>query len=98
MNGRCYGLFNVIQMGENGDVDLKITDYYNGFIISSKKYGDDKGYLAEQELENCKFIFDAEISYHKDGSVLHKVKYGHQPKYFSFPSGFCSKNSRGVKW
>lgn len=28
MNGRCYGLFNVIQMGANGIVDLKITDYY----------------------------------------------------------------------
>ena len=26
MNGRYYGLFNVIQMGENGIVDLKITD------------------------------------------------------------------------
>lgn len=26
MNGRYYGLFNVIQMGKDGIVDLKITD------------------------------------------------------------------------
>ena len=35
MNGRYYGLFNVIQMGKDGIVDLKITDYYNGMVIVS---------------------------------------------------------------
>ena len=83
MNGRCYGLFNVIQMGESGNVDLKITDYYNGLIIASKTNGNDKGYLTEQEMEDSRFIQNAEISYHKDGSILHKVKDGCQAEYFN---------------
>ena len=29
MNERYYGLFNLIQMGVTGVVDLKITNYYN---------------------------------------------------------------------
>ena len=33
MNERYYGLFNIIQMGANGTVDLKITDYYNDLAI-----------------------------------------------------------------
>lgn len=36
MDGRCYGLFNVIQMGKDGIVDLKITDYYSVMVIVSK--------------------------------------------------------------
>lgn len=43
MNGRYYGLFNVIQMGKDGIVDLKITDYYNGMVIVSKNSNDEKG-------------------------------------------------------
>ena len=44
MNGRCYGLFNIIQMGTNGIVDLKITDYYNGLaIITNNVQDDEKG-------------------------------------------------------
>lgn len=83
MNGRCYGLFNVIQMGEIDDVDLKITDYYSGLIIASKTNGNDKGYLTEQEMDDSRFIQNAEISYHKDGSILHKVKDGYQAEYFN---------------
>ena len=47
MNGRYYGLFNVIQMGKDGIVDLKITDYYNGMVIVSKNSNDEKGYLTD---------------------------------------------------
>ena len=48
MNGRCYGLFNIIQMGTNGIVDLKITDYYNGLaIITNNVQDDEKGYLTD---------------------------------------------------
>lgn len=82
MNGRCYGLFNVIQMGKNGIVDLKITDYYNNIVIMSPNtQNSDKGYLTEDEMENSKFVHQAEISYHKDGSFLHKIKDGQQIKY-----------------
>ena len=83
MNDRCYGLFNIIQMGMNGDVDLKITDYYNGLIIASKTNVNDKGYLTEQEMDDSRFINNAEISYHKDGSILHKIKDRHQTEYFN---------------
>lgn len=33
MNEGYYGLFNIIQMGANGIVDLKITNYYNNLAI-----------------------------------------------------------------
>lgn len=74
-NGRCYKLFNIIQLGNNGDVDLKITDYYNNFIIKSKNESFSKGYLTEDELDKSDIIEHAEMSYHKDGSFLHKTKH-----------------------
>ncbi len=74
MNGRYYGLFNVIQMGKDGIVDLKITDYYNGMVIVSKNSNDEKGSLTEEEIDRSRFIYRAEMSYHYDGSFLHKIK------------------------
>ena len=57
MNGRCYGLFNIIQMGTNGIVDLKITDYYNGLaIITNNVQDDEKGYLTESEIYKSRFV------------------------------------------
>ena len=50
MNNRCYGLFNIIQMGKNGIVDLKITDYYNNLLILTPNTPNrEKGYLTENE-------------------------------------------------
>ena len=75
MNERYYGLFNIIQMGTNGTVDLKITNYYNNLAIVAENVTDaEKGYLTEVEMENSKFVHQAEMSYHKDGSFLHKLK------------------------
>lgn len=92
MNGRCYGLFNVIQMGANGIVDLKITDYYNGLaIISNDVQNYDKGYLTEEEIDRSKFARKIEMSYHKDGSFLQKLKDGENIEY-SNPYG------EGERW
>lgn len=91
MNGRCYLLFNVIQMGENGLVDLKITDFYNNFVIFSKKSNDEKGYWSEEEFNESKFVYRAEMSYHKDGTFLHKISNGSKPEY-SNPYG------QGIRW
>ena len=91
MNGRCYLLFNVIQMGENGLVDLKITDFYNNFVIFSKKSNDEKGYWSEEEFNESKFVYRAEMSYHKDGTFLHKISDGSKPEY-SNPYG------QGIRW
>lgn len=75
MNERHYGLFNIIQMGINGMVDLKITNFYNNFVIVTENGQDEeKGYLTEKEMESSRFIHQAEMSYHKDGSCLHKIK------------------------
>lgn len=44
MNGRCYGLFNIIQMGKYGVIDLKITNYYNNVaIVEENVQGEEKG-------------------------------------------------------
>ena len=52
MNERYYGLFNIIQMGTNGTVDLKITNYYNNLAIVTENVTDaEKGYLTDNELE-----------------------------------------------
>ena len=52
MNERYYGLFNIIQMGVNGIIDLKITDYYNNLAIVAENIQDKaKGYLTEEEME-----------------------------------------------
>ena len=75
MNERYYGLFNIIQMGVNGIIDLKITNYYNNLAIVAENIQDEeKGYLTEEEIEKSRFIHQAEMSYHKDGSFLHKFK------------------------
>lgn len=91
MNGRCYPLFNVIQMGKNGLVDLKITDYYSNFIIVSKSSNNEKGYWSEEELNESKFVHRAEMSYHEDGTFLHKISDGSEPEY-SNPYG------QGMRW
>ena len=91
MDGRCYGLFNVIQMGKDGIVDLKITDYYSVMVIVSKNSNDEKGYLTEEEIDRSRFIYRAEMSYHNDGSFLHKIKDGIKPEY-SNPYG------QGERW
>lgn len=57
MNERYYGLFNIIQMGVNGIIDLKITDYYNNLAIVAENIQDkEKGYLTEEEMEKSRFI------------------------------------------
>lgn len=75
MNERYYGLFNIIQMGTNGIVDLKITNFYNNLAIVAENVQDEeKGYLTDEEMEKSRFIRQVEMSYHKDGSFLHKLK------------------------
>lgn len=91
MDGRYYGLFNVIQMGKDGVVDLKITDYYNNVVIVSKNSNDEKGYLTEEEMNESRFVQHAEMSYHKDGSFLHKIMDEAKPEH-SNPYG------QGVRW
>ena len=92
MNNRCYGLFNIIQMGKNGIVDLKITDYYNNLLILTPNTPNcEKGYLTENEMNDSKFVHYAEMSYHKDGSFLHKIKDRNKVEY-SNPYG------EGERW
>ena len=92
MNNRCHGLFNIIQMGKNGIVDLKITDYYNNLLILTPNTPNrEKGYLTEDEIDNSKFVHHAEMSYHKDGSFLHKIKDRDKAEY-SNPYG------EGKRW
>lgn len=91
MNDQYYGLFNIIQMGKYGDVDLKITDYYNNIILKTECSEVDKGYLTEEEMEASKFIKHAEMSYHKDGSFLHKEMDGSNTEH-SNPYG------QGMRW
>lgn len=91
MNSHCYGLFNVIQMGKDGIVDLKITDYYNNVVTVSKTTNEEKGYLTEKEMDESRFVQHAEMSYHKDGSFLHKLMDGAKPEHLN-PYG------SGVRW
>lgn len=91
MNNRCYKLFNVIQIGKTGSVDLKITDFYPHFIIQSNKVDSDKGFLEEGELENSSFIQKAEMSYHKDGSCLYKNK-------DIIPAQYNNPYGKGERW
>ena len=91
MNNRYYLLFSVIQMKGNGVVDLKITDFYNGFVIETPDKSHEDGCLTEQEMDKANFIYNAEISYHADGSFLRKNKDYSTPKYYN-PYG------EGVRW
>lgn len=36
MNGHSFKMFKVIQMGKDGVIDLKITDFYNCIALSTK--------------------------------------------------------------
>ncbi len=38
-DGRCYKLFNVIQLGKDGEVDLKIVQRMNTLILTVKENG-----------------------------------------------------------
>lgn len=91
LNDRYYRLFNVIQMGKDEIVDLKITDFYRNFVIMASNKSEDKGYLTEDEFNNLRFVQNVEMSYHKDGSFLHKIKDGINPEY-SNPYG------QGERW
>lgn len=37
MNGHSFKMFKVIQMGKDGVIDLKITDFYNCIALSTKQ-------------------------------------------------------------
>lgn len=92
MNSRYYGLLNLIQMGKGGEIDLKITDYYNGMaIITDHQQNPRKGYLSEEDLTSARFVKKVEMSYHKDGSFLTKINDGLTPMYNN-PYG------EGVRW
>jgi hypothetical protein len=90
-DGRCYKLFNVIQLGKGGVVDLKITGFYNHFVTLAKNTLEDKGYHTEEEMEKSRIVSIAEMSYHKDGSFLHKIKDSSKPEYIN-PYG------QGERW
>ncbi|QRX64155.1 hypothetical protein JS578_02530 [Dysgonomonadaceae bacterium zrk40] len=90
-DGRCYKLFNVIQLGKDGEVDLKITGFYNNFVEIAKSTLDDKGYYTVEELEESRIVSHAEMSYHKDGSFLHKINDNPEPEYIN-PYG------QGERW
>lgn len=82
MNGMCYKLFNAIQMGKNGGVDLKFTDYYGGVcVICGGNVDPDEGYLTDEEIQKTYFVRKQEMSYHKDGSLLNKNKDFKKPIY-----------------
>ena len=91
MNGRCHGLFNIVQMGKDGIVDLKITDYYIHAVIKPKNSIEEKGYLTRDEWNTSRFIQKSEMSYHKDGSCLHKILDSSEPEH-SNPYG------QGERW
>lgn len=91
LNNRFFVLFNVIQMGKDGAVDLKITDYFTHVSLLSKEIDPNKGFLTEKEFDSCKFVRRAEISYHKDGSFLHKMMDNTNPDYLN-PYG------QGERW
>ena len=79
-------------MGKNGDLDLKITDFYNGMVmITEQQSNPEKGYLLESEMTTTKFVKKIEMTYHKDGSFLSKIKDGLTPIYDN-PYG------RGERW
>ena len=82
-DGRCYKLFSIIQLGKDGEVDLKITGFYNNFVEIAKNTLDDKGYHTEEEMEESRIVSHAEMSYHKDGSFLHKIKDSPEPEYIN---------------
>jgi hypothetical protein len=90
-DGRCYKLFNIIQLGKDGEVDLKITGFYNNFVEIAKSTLDDKGYHTVEEMEESRIVSHAEMSYHKDGSFLHKIKDSPEPEYIN-PYG------QGERW
>ena len=71
MNGHTFRMFSIIQMGKNGSIDLKITDFYEEIAISTKATPQtENGFMTENE--ELKFIEHLEISYHKDGTFLWK--------------------------
>lgn len=89
MDNKYHHLFNIIQMGKNGDVDLKITDFYNNGVIKTQVRYD--GFLTDQEMEQSEIIRKTEFTYHKDGLVVNKTKDYSHPDYYN-PYG------NGVKW
>ncbi|TFU91634.1 hypothetical protein E4T81_15045, partial [Barnesiella sp. WM24] len=91
MNSHYYLLFSVVQMADNGKVDLKITDFYNVFIIEKDGNTREDGVMTELEMESSTFISKAEMSYHADGSFLRKNKDYNDIKYYN-PYG------KGVRW
>ena len=91
MAGRYYLLFSVIQMKGNGVVDLKITDFYNGFVIEKANSLREDGCMTEEEMGTANYISKAEMSYHADGSFLRKNKDFNTSKYYN-PYG------EGVRW
>ncbi len=86
-----YRLFHLIQIGKSGKIELKITDYYNHFIVLSKCSNSEVSYLKEEDLDKSRFISKAEMTYHNDGSMLHKLKDGNKPEYRN-PYG------KGARW
>ena len=71
MNGHSFKMFKVIQMGKDGVIDLKITDFYNCIALSTKQtFLDDNDCLVADG--DVTFVNHMEISYHQDGSFLWK--------------------------
>lgn len=73
-NNRYHGLFNVIQMGKGGVIDLKITNCFDGIPFVAQTQNPEKGFLTEDEIINTKCYSFVELSYHPDGSCLYKYK------------------------
>lgn len=84
MAGHSFPIFSVIQMGANGIVDLKITDFYNEVALYvNANSTTEEGFLKDSD--HSIFIKHLEISYHQDGTFLWKncdlPKFQHRNPY-----------------
>lgn len=93
MQNQYYLLFRTINIGTENEPDLKFSGFADYFIISNNNSREEKTYLDEGDLDNSIQYDKVEMTYHNDGSFLHKL-----PNYFDKNKIYHNPYGTGERW
>lgn len=75
LNGQWRRLFNVTNIGTEINPEFKFSGFSNNFFSIPTLEEHDPGIISCTEYQNSYFTHNFELTYHKDGAMMTKIKY-----------------------
>ena len=75
LNGQLHRLYNVTNIGTESIPEFKFSGFSNSYFSMPTKEKHDPGIIDYTEFLNSYYTNNIELTYHKDGAMMTKIKY-----------------------